>query len=110
MPAGPRTQFQGGSLYRGRCRPDGRLDLRSREDQHCNETASENPGPRVSQRDRRIGESDDRKHGRMVLEEIRIAMSRPLRDCRARDTYRALHLSRRMKDKLSLRRVRETKI
>ena len=103
MPTGARTQFQGGNFHRGRCQPNHWLDLRSREHQYCDETASENPGPCVPQRHRRIGESDDRKHGRMVLDKIRTSMSRPLRNRRARNTDCALHLPRSIKQQLVYR-------
>src|ERR1051325_275672 len=48
----------------------------------------------MSQRYRRIGESDDREHGQMVLGEIRTSMSWPVRNRGARNTNCALHLSR----------------
>src|SRR2546425_13167295 len=41
------------------------------------------------------------KNGRMALEEIGASMSRALRDRRARNTDRALRLSRRIKDRHS---------
>src|SRR5262249_49493618 len=94
VPQDARTQFQGGSFHRRRGRSGGGLDLRPREHQRCNETAPKNPGPHLCQRHRRIGKSDHRKHGRMVLEKIRASLSWPLRDRGARNTHCALHLSR----------------
>ena len=44
------------------------------------------------------------KNGRMVLEKIRVSMSRPLRDRRARNTDSALRLSRRVNGTTACRR------
>src|SRR6266480_7429227 len=73
------------------------MGLRSRANQRSHETAFENVGPRLPQRHRRLGKSNDRENGGMALAKTGVRVPRSLRDHRARDAHRALHLSRRMK-------------
>src|SRR4029453_9172475 len=99
MPGCAWTQFQGGSFCRRRRRSKNRMGLRSCEDQRRDETAPENAGPLVPQRYRRVGESNDRKNGGVVLEETGVSMPRALRDRGARNTDRAVRLSRRIRNR-----------
>src|SRR6476660_6318187 len=106
MPRCARPQLQGRSFRRRRSRSENRLDLRSREDQRRDETATENAGPCVPQRHRRLGKSNHRKNGRMVLEKLGTSMSWPLRDRGSRNCNCALRVSRRITAKDGLGSVR----
>src|SRR5205085_4198209 len=72
------------------------MALRSCPNFKRDEAAPSTARPFLSQRNRRLGKSDHREYGGVVLEKARAALSRSLRNRGARDADGALRVSRRI--------------